>query len=145
MGAQAPGVVAGRIYLVLDGRTVAQVTAFAPTCDPGLVEEFGLDENESSEISPTILRTRGTIGLVRRVGDGGTEGYGMSAPPDLLPRKKYSTMQLVDLGTKAVIFSFDGSVTFGPENWQLAARGTMTGAVVFQATRKWQNEVTGAG
>ncbi len=141
---QAPAVAAGRTYLEVDGRVVAQAVAFSCSMDPGLYEEYGLDDVEPAELGYTVVRIRGSIGLVRRVGDGGADGLGLGAPSDLLTRKKYSSMSLVDVGLKRPVFSWEGAILFGNESWQMVAKGQMAGAVTFTATSKWLNEVTGA-
>jgi hypothetical protein len=107
-----------------------------------LDEIFGLDEWLSQEIAPGIVRVQGSIGLMRRVGDGGSEGQGLGAAADLIPNRRYSSILALERQTRQKIYYFEGEVFFGEQSWSVAAKGVMLGSVSWIGTR-WANEVTG--
>ncbi len=145
MASQSPGMVAGRVYLRMEGRIISQCVGVSYIKNPSLTKEFGLDDAEAQEITPGPMNVSGSIGLTRRIGDGGAEGLGFSPPRDLFVRKKYSTLELVDGGTGTVVWALLGTVTMGQESWQMQAKGMMSGAVAFESTRSWLTEASGAG
>lgn len=140
---QSPPVAAPRVLFYVDGSLIAAATKW--TIRQGALQDeiFGIDEIDNQEISPGIVRVAGSVDMVRRVGDGGAEGYGLMTTTDLLPRKQYGSMLLLDRQTKQQIFRFDGGIVFEEQSWSMQAKGLMLGSVTFKGTR-WANEVTGS-
>lgn len=143
MAARSPLIVGARVWLFVDGAPVAQATGFACRLASMQTEEYGLDDVEAQEITPGIVRVQGTINLMRRLNDGGAEGSGLGAPTDLVTKKKYSSLLLLERQTRLPVFYFEGEVVFEEQNWNLPAKGAMVGSVSWRGVR-WANEVTGA-
>lgn len=127
-------------FLVVDGRRIMQTVSYGFDAEQMWIEEYGLDEAGAAEFSPGTRRVFGEIGLVRVVGDGGPEGYGLGAPILLAPRQRYQTLEIVERQSGLAILSCQGKVVFGKQSWRSAVKGLQQGTMTFRADG-WVTEV----
>lgn len=142
MTSRSPLVVGARALLYVDGSLIAQCTGFSCNISTTQSEEFGIDEVEAQELTPGIVRVQGVVNLMRRLNDGGAEGAGLATQADIVVKRKYSSLLLLERQTRRPIFYFQGKVVFETQNWNLPAKGAMLGSATWKGV-SWANEVTG--
>lgn len=119
-------------FLLVNGRRASVATSFGLDIETIWSEEYGLDDKLPAEFTPSIQRVFGEIGLVRLVGDGGPEGYGMGAPLPISHRAQYASVQYQDRGG-TILWSCEGMVVFGKQSWRTATKAIQVGSITFKA------------
>lgn len=128
------------VLLYINGRPFGRVIDFKFAETTPHREIRGIDEIEPVELAPTSASITGSIGVIRRLADGGAEGAGMKALMANLARSKYFTIMLVERTTDTQLFRADYcSVT--SQSWDVPIRARVNGTINFSALT-WNNEVT---
>jgi len=125
-------VVGAHAKAYVNGHLWANVRRFAFRASPQHREQYGLDSLLPVELIPTRYNVSGTMQMYRQHEDGGLEGQGLMAGSEDLPLEKYVTLTLVDRLTDKVLFRSD-FVKFIDQNWDMPARGIVSGSASFIA------------
>lgn len=101
---------------------------------------YGIDQAEPFELAASQTKLSGTISVYRLHGDGGSQGAGMSAKYEDVPRGKYFTLTLLDRSNDLIVFQAKYCVQQS-ESWSIPAKGIITGSLSFEAI-DFENELT---
>lgn len=102
---------------------------------------MGLDSGEPYELASTTTKVSGTIGLYRKTGLGGLEGYGIVSDFENAPRELYVSIRVVSRQTGEAIFECNNAA-ITDQSWSVAAREIMKGSFSFEGI-SWRNEIKG--
>lgn len=133
-------ITAPKVVVYVNGLPFGQATSFSWNSSTAKQPIYGLDSGEPYEFAPGITKVGGTIGIIRTILDGGTEGLGITTTFDQLPREKYFSLALVEKTSNTMLFRAD-KCTVQSQSWQIAVKGFLTGSVTFEAF-DWKNEAT---
>jgi hypothetical protein len=131
-------IVAPGLVVYINNKPFAICTGFGFSSSTPMKPITGIDQVIPTELAPTVVHIRGSLGLMRTHGDGGLEGQGMAYRPEDLPWGRYFTITIVDRVNRKKIFQSNYCVVTD-QNWNAPARGMVTGNVQFQAIT-WGNE-----
>ena len=93
---------------------------------------YGVDQAEPFELSPSQTKITGTLSVYRLHGDGGSQGAGMSAKYEDIPRGRYFNITLLDRSNDLILFQAKYCVQQS-ESWSIPAKGIVTGSLNFEA------------
>lgn len=128
-----------RLLCYVNSRLLGTVVGFSwdSVTDKKVIQT--LDISIPTEIASTTGMARGTITLIRTIGDGGAQSAGMAAPFQTdLSREKYFTIALVERSTDTTVFKGDACSLEG-ESWSVDPRGFLVGVVRFLSLT-WVND-----
>jgi hypothetical protein len=103
------------------------------------VEKYGIDSSEPFELMPTTSSVQCSLGIIRTVGDGGSEGAGMSSRFEHLQTEKYFSIELVEIISDTRIFSAM-NCSVASQSWNVEPKGIVRGSLEIKALN-WTNEV----
>jgi hypothetical protein len=134
-------VVGARVFVYINGQKWAKCTSLEFDSVTPHKAAIGLDFPDPFELMPTTNQIRGQLTCLRSVGDGGLESIGLTAPFTYLPRQKYFSLTVIDRQFDMIIFQADSCLVLD-QKWQIAAKGIMAGAIIFEGLN-WVNESFG--
>lgn len=132
-------VVGAAVVVWVNKRPFGVATSFRWTSATPKKPLYGLDNPDPYELGVTTTKIEGVVSVYRIDGDGGAEGWGMTANFEEISREKYYEIMLVNRLTDRVIFHAEHCTTQN-QNWEVSARGVMSGTIQFEAL-SWSNEV----
>lgn len=121
-----------RLKLYINNRFIGEVTDFKYSVTTQKKAIYGIDATEPFELAPGITVVRGSISLLRPAGLGSLEGYGFKSSLPDAAKEKYASIMLFDRAAGLPVFQSDRAAII-TQNWQVAARGIMTGTFEFEA------------
>jgi hypothetical protein len=129
-----------RTLVYVNGQLYGLCTGFNWSVRWGRKDIQGIDVPVTLEIGATSVEITGNMNVLKVVGDGGTQAYGLAPQVIDIAREKYCTLLILDRAFQKVIFRSD-NVQITSENWGVEAKGLMTGSVAFKAII-YQNETS---
>lgn len=129
---------AAAVNCYVNGQKFGRVTSFGWESVTPHKARYGIDSADPFELVPMYTKVQGNLGLLRTVGDGGTEGAGMTVSFEDLPRGKYFSLMLVDRGSDQVLFQAELCVA-RVQKWEVRSKSIVTGSVEFEGI-SWTNE-----
>lgn len=91
----------------------------------------GIDQSTGSELIPTTYDVTGTIQVYRGRWQGGAEGLGMAAFGQKLLEQRYSTIEIVDIDSDAVVAKFIQCLV-PSQSWEIRPKGLVVGNFSFE-------------
>ena len=129
---RATTVVSAGVYLALNGKKYAPVSAFSWAPSVATRTIHGIDSLLPFELVPGATRCTGRITIWRTIGGAGAEGAGMAALQSEIHRQKYFTLQLIERGSDTVLFEGRYS-TWTAQSWTAAEKGRVVGVLDFES------------
>lgn len=136
---QSRNVVSAALVVIINGRTIGEVTSFSFASMTPHEPVMGVDQLEAFELTPGAVKVTGNVGAVRRQGTGGFQGRGIVAPLAVITMQKFFSILIVNRRDQSVFFRAD-YCKIQQEQWEAAAKGVVHGSFVFEAIT-WSNEV----
>lgn len=136
---RARTIVSAGVLLYVNNQPFGKVTGFKFSSDTPRDAIQGIDAVDPFELAPTVTRVKGSLELVRTIGDGGVEGAGLTTNFEALPQEKYFSIMLVERISDTVLFRAD-YCSVQSQSWEFRAKEMVHGSVEFEAL-SWSNEV----
>jgi hypothetical protein len=124
-------IAAAHLKVYVNGRLLGWTTGFTPRISTPVRAAGGIDTSVTFELMPTTYAVSGTMEVLRGRGQGGAEGLGMAAFAKDLLKQKYSTIELVDRLSDAIMFKFVGCLV-EDQGWEVTPKGLVRGRFSFQ-------------
>lgn len=130
MSGQSQTVRALDCVVYINGAIYGLITDAQWTISTGRKPVYTIDRQTPAELMATRSSVSGSMQLLRKHGDAGIEGVGMTPVQPQLSSERYFFLQILDATTDTMLLQISKAAV-GNQSWQVAARGVLKGSFDF--------------